>query len=65
MKEYYLDNTGELTFMLEEPARNPLTEAQINAIVRDLQDLTAIGFARAIERAHGIVDGVKDVHETR
>lgn len=65
MKEYYLDNTGELTFMLEEPARNPLTEAQINAIVRDLQDLTAIGFARAIERAHGIVDGVEDVHETR
>lgn len=63
MKEYYLDYTGELTFMIEEPPRHPLTEAQINAIVRDLQDLTAIGFARAIERAHGIVDGVEDVHE--
>lgn len=63
MKEYYLDNTGELTFMLEEPARHPLTEAQIHAIVRDLTDLTAIGFARAIEKAHGIVDGVTDVHE--
>jgi len=63
MKEYFLDNTGELTFMIEEPARHPLTEAQINIIVRDLTDVTAIGFARAIERAHGIVDGDEDVHE--
>jgi hypothetical protein len=49
--------------MIEEPARHPLTEAQINIIVRDLTDVTAIGFARAIERAHGIVDGDEDVHE--
>lgn len=62
MKEYYLDNTGEVTFKLEEPVRNPLSDKRIAeimyAVVQDAKGdfkLVAYNFARAIEKEHGIV----------
>jgi hypothetical protein len=61
MKEYFLDNTGELTFNLD-PVRNPLSDDKISELVYEATKdfngdfkLVAYRFARLIEKAHGIV----------
>lgn len=62
MKEYYLDNTGEITFKMDEPIRNPLTDERIAEIMFDAfkevgndPKTLCYKFARLIEKEHGIV----------
>jgi hypothetical protein len=62
MKEYFLDNTGEVTFTMDEPIRQPLSDQRIAELMfecvkekdSDMKNI-AYRFARAIEREHGIV----------